>query len=367
MNVDSIDSSSSSSTSQFTHPTSSSSTKTLSILDGGIQKSLKRKRKHSSLHDPHLPSGYPTPSPPELFGPVVKIEVQDQRQERDSIQKRKQEPLSTQELLTHSFHFLPLHHDASATPLPQPSSAFPVETSYSKPISVTETPGQSSYQSKEQGTQTGLELPVSQEYLDWTGRGRSPFKTPALAAIDGLKKGAKVIEWLEREAVKERSELEKLIQWKIHLVTGLKRTQLEIEQDKMNPLEKVHVLPLPQDVDSYKGESQSPDKYISKMRHCTPPVYYQTIQECGHTLPERMADLLDLLDVNLGEGCIPSKYEVMQIMTLNHKRIADLDHRRRSRPNNRSNCATSLALHSVRWRHALSSVSNNCGKKPKSW
>ena len=108
-------------------------------------------------------------------------------------------------------------------------------------MSVIETPGQVSYNSKEQGTQTGLELPVSEAYLDWNGRGRSPFKTPAIAAIDGLKGGSKVIEWLEREAAKERKELEKLIEWKINLVTGLKRTTLETVQDKMDPLKNIRV------------------------------------------------------------------------------------------------------------------------------
>ena len=170
---------------------------------------------------------------------------------------------------------------------------------------------------------------MSQAYLDWTGRGRPPFKTPALAAIDGLKKGAKVIEWLEREAVKERKELEKLIQWKIHLVTGPKRTRLEIKQDKMNPLDKVRVLPLPQDVDSYKGKSQSPDKYLIKMRYSAPQIDYQLFDGYKHALPERINKLLVLLEDKLGEGCIPSIHEVVQTMTLHQEKIADLDYRRR--------------------------------------
>ena len=282
--------------------------------DSRVDKSLKRKR--SSFHYPHLLSDYPTPSPPESYDPVVKTEERNRQQERGLIPKRKQAPFSPQESHDNSSHLLTLHHDANTILLPQPSSDIPVETSYSKPASVTETPGQASYNSKEQGTQTGLELPLSEAYLDWNGRGRSPFKTPAIAAIDGLKKGAKVIEWLEREAAKERKELDKLIRWKIHSVTGLKRTKLEIVQDKMDPLKNIQVLVQP-DVDSYKGRaSKSPDKYLRKMRYSTPPVHYQRIENYEHALPKQMENLLELLEEDLGESCIPSTYEIVQATTL---------------------------------------------------
>ena len=295
--------------------------------DGGLDKSLKRKR--SSSHHLQLLSDYPTPSPSESFDAVVKTEERNQQQERGLIQKRKQETLSPQESHDNSSRrFLTLHHDASTTLLPQGIPSFPIESSYSESASVIESADQASYKSKEQGTQTGLELPVSQAYLDWNGRGRSPFKTPAIAAIDGLKKGAKVIEWLEREATKERKELEKLIQWKIHLVTGLKRTRIEIEQDKMDPLKNIQVLVQP-DNDNYEGKSKSPDKYLRKMRYSTPPVYYQRIENYGHALPEQMEQLLGLLEENLGAGCIPSTYEVVQAMTSYQERAADLDYRRR--------------------------------------
>ena len=313
--------SSSSSSSQFTYPTSSSSSnKIQSMPDSGVDKSLKRKRKRSSSHHPQLLSDYPTPSPPELFDAVVKTEEQNKQQERGLIKKRKQEPLSPQESHDNSSRFPTLHQDASTTLLPQASSGFTVETSNSKSASVIETPGQALYNSEEQGTQTGLELPVSEAYLDWNGRGRSPFKTPAIAAIDGLKKGAKVIEWLEREAAKERKELEKFIQWKINLVTGLKRTRLEIVQDNMDPLKNIQVLVQP-DVDNYKGKSNSPDKYLRKMKYSTPPVCYQRLEAYKHALPEHMVKLLGLLEENLGEGCMPSTYEVVRAMNLRQKRL----------------------------------------------
>ena len=311
--------SSSSPPSHFTYLTSSSlSNRIQSMPDSGVDKSLKRKR--SSSHHPQLLSDYPTPSPPESFDAVVKTEEQNEQQERGLIQKRKQEPLSPQESHDNSPRFLTLHHDASTTLLSQASSGFSIEKSCSKSASVIETPGQASYNSKEQGTQTGLELPVSEAYLNWNGRGRSPFKTPAIAAIDGLKKGAKVIEWLEREAAKEREQLEKLIQWKINLVTGLKRTRLEIVQDKMDPLMNIQVLVQP-DVDNYEGKSKSPDKYLRKMKYSTPPVYYQRLEAYKHALPEQMVKLLGLLEENLGEGCIPSTYEVVQTMNLRQKRL----------------------------------------------
>lgn len=158
---------------------------------------------------------------------------------------------------------------------------------------------------------------MSQAYLDWDGRGRSPFKTPAIAAIDGLKKGAKVIEWLEREAAKERKEFEKLIQWKIHCVTGLKRTTLEIVQDKMDPLKKVEFLVKPKlDIDDYTGKSRSPDKYLGKMKHSIPPVHHELLEMYQPDLPEQMNNLLELLEEKLDETYIPSKYEVIQMVTL---------------------------------------------------
>ena len=292
-------SSSSSSSSQYTH-----------LTDSCVDKSLKRKRSSS-----HCPQDYPTPSPPESFNGLVQTGEQIRQQERGLIPKRKQGPFPLQESYDNSSRRFTLHHDASTILLPHPSSDIPVETCYSEPASVIETPGQASYHSKEHGTQTGLELPLSEAYLDWNGRGRSPFKTPAIAAIDGLKKGAKAIEWLEREAAKERGELDKLIRWKIDSVTGLKRTKLEIVQDKMDPLKNIQVLVQP-DVDSYQGKaSKSPDKYLRKMRYSTPPVHYQRIENYEHALPEQMEKLLGLLEGHLGESCIPSTYEVVQATT----------------------------------------------------
>ena len=187
---------SSSFSSQLTYSTSSSSSNTiLSRLNGGDNKSLKRKRPPS--HYPQLPPDYLTRSRSESCNVVVKVEEQVHQYERSSIKKRQQKPLPPPQSLDNSSRLLTLHCDAGTTILPQASTALRVETSYSKSTSPITTSGQAPYKSKEQGTQTGLELPASQAYLDWDGRGRSPFKTPAIAAIDGLKTGAKLIEWLD--------------------------------------------------------------------------------------------------------------------------------------------------------------------------
>ena len=166
---------------------------------------------------------------------------------------------------------------------------------------------------------------MSQAYLDWGGRGRSPFKTPATAAIDGLKKGAKVIEWLEREAAKESKELENLIQWRTRCVRGLKRTKLKIVQDKMNPLE-VSFQP---DVDDSTGKSRSPDKYLGKMEHSTPPVIYEHLETYPDVLPKPIDTLLGMLEEKLGEACIPSTYEVNQIVALHDRITTKIDRRMR--------------------------------------
>ena len=304
------DSPSSSFSSQFIYPTSSSSsTQIVSIPDSGLDKSLKRKR--SSPH-------YPKSSAPDWTNVVVvkTEEHSQQQQERDLLQTPQQKPPSPNKSLGKSAR-PPLHnhHNASNNLFPQTSSASCSETSYGKSTSLITSTGQPSFNSKEQGTQTGLELPVREAYLDWDGRGRSPFKTPAFAAIDSLKKGAGVIERLEREAAKERKELVKLIQWKINLVTGLKRTRLEIVQDRMDPLKNIQVFAQP-DIDDYRGRSKSPNKYICKMKYSTPSVDYQRFESFEHTLPEPMETLLGLLEGDLGAGSIPLVYEVVQAMIL---------------------------------------------------
>ena len=153
-----------------------------------------------------------------------------------------------------------------------------------------------------------MELPLTETYLNWSGRGRSPFLTPAIAAIDNLKKGAQLVESLERQVVKEQAELEKVIQLRFTSVNAIRRIRYEIVQDRMNPLDTRVALPAP--ADPFDGKSKSPERLLAKMRISTPPIVDQLFESYTKTLPEQVDNLLSLLMHDLGEGCIPLKYKV---------------------------------------------------------
>ena len=51
---------------------------------------------------------------------------------------------------------------------------------------------------KEQGTQTDIQSPEISGPA-WTGRGRSPYKTPTITALDRLKHDTLQLEALDRE------------------------------------------------------------------------------------------------------------------------------------------------------------------------
>ena len=286
-------------------------------------KGLKRKRSPSPQQ--LRSSDYPTPSPPESFEAVVKTE--EQEQELVLYQKQEQEPRTGHEPDDCLFRSATLPNDAHTSLLPPNSSSLPYETSLSKYDPEIEIPAPASPHYKEQGTQTEVELPETEAYFNWSGRGRSPFKTPAIAALDGLKRSAKLVEWIERETVKERIELEKVIRYKKYCFTGIARARFEIAQDKMNPLNNLTILT--PDVDQFHGKSPSPNKYIAKMKVSNPPVHHETMETYRLGLPEQMEELLALLEEKLGEGCIPSTYEVIRTMILRDRIAADIEYRLR--------------------------------------
>ena len=208
---------------------SSTTTHLHPLQDIVFHKRLKRKRSPSSPES--LKSDHHAHSRPEPVEVLIKAEEQNQNQEKKLGQEQglgqkrglgqKQEPGQTQEQECHTEQgpsqslstCLTLLNDVHGTHLPQASSApftDPIVTTFN-PKPQPPIPTSSHYE--DQGTQTDLELPLTETYLNWSGRGRSPFKTPAIAAvIDSIKKGAKWVEGLERLVIKEQTELEKVIQ-----------------------------------------------------------------------------------------------------------------------------------------------------------
>ena len=286
-------------------------------------KSLKRKR--SSSFQQLLSSNYPTPSPPESFEAVFKTEEQEQEQGLNLKQKQDQELHSKQEPDDYLSSSTTLPNDAHTTFLTQTSTSLPFETSVGNSDPGTGVTGITLYESKDQGTQTEVELPETEHYFNWSGRGRPPFNTPATAALDGVRQSAKFVQWLERDTVKERIELEKAIRWKKYCWIGVQKARIEVQQDRMDPLKNVTFLAKP--VDQYEGKSNSPDKYIAKMRVSIPPVNHQYMETYKLALPKQMHELLGLLGDKLGEACIPLTYEVIQTMNLYDILVTDLEHR----------------------------------------
>ena len=273
-------------------------------------------------------------SRPPSIEVVIKDEGQGQEQEGGLCERqqlvREQELGQNQKQESHTEHessesvlpCLDLPKDVYTTHLHRSSSALvpDIVSSTLNPEPQPLIP--TSFHYRDQGTQTHLELPLTETYLNWSGRGRSPFKTPAIAAIENLKKGAKLVEWLERQVIKERIELEKVIQLRFTSVNAIRRVRYEIVQNRMDPLESMVVLPKPA-VDEYAGKSSSPERFIAKMRFSTPPIKDETLEGYQGTFPEQVRNLILRLGQGLGEGCIPLMYEVNPMKSLQDRMAAE--------------------------------------------
>lgn len=271
-------------------------------------KNLKRKR--SSSHQ-HQRSGYPTPSRPESYETVVRDEEQGSHQRPGQNSKqglqverelhREQEPRN---LLFPSIAHV---HDSSVLPLIESSSDLSTETAITK--SSAERLIAAPNNTKEQGTEGDFELSGTEAYVTWSGRGRSPFKTPVTAAIDGLRGKAKLVRRLEQELAKEHKALEDVLRWKRYRLTGIVQTRLEVENDHIDPMKMVERLP-PPDVDDHRGRSGSPDKYIRKLANSDTPIIHFLPDAYEHSFPINVERTLGSLEDKLGEGCIPLQFKV---------------------------------------------------------
>ena len=301
-------SSSTSPPSDLSHSVSSATTN-LCPQEGASEKSLKRKRSSSTHRS--SPSGHPS----SCLGSIeVLIKSEEQEQEGGLCRKQKQEHELGQEQDRHteqsskSLCTSPaVLNDVYTTPIPRAS---PVLLSNFSPEQQAPIAISSHY--KDQGTQTHLELPLTETYLNWSGRGRSPFKTPVIAAIDGLKQGAKWVEKLERQLIQEQIELEKVIQLRATSVHAAWRFRYEISLNRMDPLQPPVVL-APPPLDEFSGKSRSPERYLDKMRISVPPIRDGKLESYQKAVPEHVKDLLQMLKHDLGKGCIPSKYKVILI------------------------------------------------------
>ncbi len=164
-------------------------------------------------------------------------------------------------------------------------------------------------QVKDQATQTGSEhLHRTSKGLApaWTGRGRSPYRTPVTAVLDGIKDKTAQLEHFERELIIQQAELDSWIAEKrVRLASvAAQKARISMNQPPLG------VVGLPTPSSTSRGRSSSPDKYLRTLRNGKPPILNFDFDELPGDIPQSVSDLLaDLMD-DLGDSCIPAQYKV---------------------------------------------------------
>ena len=173
---------------------------------------------------------------------------------------------------------------------------------------------------KEQATQTDLgllyETPKGLAPA-WTGRGRSPYKTPVTAVLDGIKAKTGQLEHFERELIIQQAELDSWIAEKRVRLASVVAQKARISMER--PPLGVIMLATPSSTS--RGRSSSPDKYLRALRNGKPPILNFDFNELPGDIPQSVSDLLaDLMD-DLGDGCIPAQYKVLALDSLSRQSV----------------------------------------------
>ena len=163
---------------------------------------------------------------------------------------------------------------------------------------------------KEQATQTDLDLPHQPSKglaPAWTGRGRSPYKTPVTAVLDAIKDKTAQLEHFEHELIEQQAELEGWIEEKRVRLASVAAQKARISMDQ--PPLSVVALPTPSSTS--RGRSSSPDKYLRQLRNGKPPILNFDFDELPGDIPQSVSDLLADLRDDLGDSCIPAQYKAL--------------------------------------------------------
>ena len=163
---------------------------------------------------------------------------------------------------------------------------------------------------KEQATQTDLDLlyqPSKGLAPAWTGRGRSPYKTPVTAVLDAIKDKTAQLERFERELIIQEAELEGWIEErKVRLASvAAQKARISMNQPPLS------VVGLPTPSSTSRGRSTSPDKYLQALRNGKPSILHFALAKFQGDIPQSVSDLVAELMDDLGEGCIPAQYKVL--------------------------------------------------------
>lgn len=173
---------------------------------------------------------------------------------------------------------------------------------------------------KEQATQTDLAfLYRTPKGLApaWTGRGRSPYKTPVTAVLDGIKDKTGQLEHFERELIIQQAELDSWIAEKRVRLESVAAQKARISMERP-PLGVIELAP---PSSTSRGRSSSPDKYLRALRNGKPPILDFALAQLQDDIPQSVSDLLaDLMD-DLGDGCIPAQYKVLTLDSLSRQSV----------------------------------------------
>ena len=165
---------------------------------------------------------------------------------------------------------------------------------------------------RDQGVQTEPFPPLSEALSTWSGRGRSPYKTPVTAVLDDIKHNARVLESFERQINLQQSQLQDLITIKRRRLAELHRDKRQVwETDMAHPLDTAPILRNDKSTSASRTRSTSPVKYLSTMSTAEPPIFPYDFKESPDSVPESVFTVLNALEEDLGEGCIPLTYKVI--------------------------------------------------------
>ena len=160
---------------------------------------------------------------------------------------------------------------------------------------------------KEQGTQTDIQSPGIAGPA-WTGRGRSPYKTPTTAALDSLKHNTLQLEALDREIKAQEIQVQQSIASKRQRLALV--TQHNHDVCIMGPTNILDSAPCLRQPEASRGRSSSPTRYLDKLAQGSPPILLCSFETIEDDPPKLVDDAVTLFEIGLGEKCIPSKYKV---------------------------------------------------------
>ena len=141
--------------------------------------------------------------------------------------------------------------------------------------------------------------------FEWTGRGRSPYKAPATAAIDRLKTSTHQLEGLVREIDLFQGQIEALTAQKKSYLVCLQENKSGLMSHLQKGLQGGPVFPPPGTTGS---RSLSPSISLTKLAAGKPPIRHRPV-EAG-PLPSPVFEVVQLLRKGLERGCMPLLFKV---------------------------------------------------------